>query len=137
MILVSVGPTAGALTAPPVVRELAAAGHEIEVLLEPGTDHFVGPGSFSPFSSVVEGPSGPPDAVLFLPATSGTLARLARGLDHPARAEGAAVFVAPDLDAATGENPAVVANLRSLRGDGARVLLGEGGLGAVKSHEDD
>lgn len=133
MILVSVGPTAGALTAPPVVRELAAAGHEIEVLLEPGTDHFVGPGSFLPFSNVVEEPSGPPEAVLFLPATSGTLARLARGLDHPAGPEGAPVFVAPDLDAATAENPAVVANLERLRGVGARVLLGEeGGMAGVE-----
>jgi phosphopantothenoylcysteine synthetase/decarboxylase len=46
VILVSVGPTAGALTAPLVVRELAA-GHEVQVILEPGTEHFVGPGSLS------------------------------------------------------------------------------------------
>jgi phosphopantothenoylcysteine synthetase/decarboxylase len=84
VIVVSVGPTAGALTAHLVVRELAAAGHEVQVILEPGTEHFVGPGSFLSASRVVETPAGVPDAVLFLPATAGTLARLSRGLDHPA-----------------------------------------------------
>ena len=130
MIVVSVGPTAGALTAPPVARELAAAGHEVQVILEPGTEHFVGPGSFLPFSGVVENASGVPDAVLCLPATAGTMARLSRGLDHGAaevRAGGAPLFVAPDLDAATSQNPAVRSNLEALRGEGARVILGEGG----------
>ena len=130
MILVSVGPTAGALTAPPVARKLAATGHGVEVILEPGTDHFVGPGSFSSFSEVVENPSGVPDAVLCLPATAGTLARLARGLDHPAaeaRRGGAPLFLAPDLDAGTAQNPAVRSNLEALRVGGARVIAGEGG----------
>jgi phosphopantothenoylcysteine decarboxylase / phosphopantothenate---cysteine ligase len=130
VIVVSVGPTAGALTAPTTVGELAAAGHEVQVILEPGTEHFVGPGSFLPASSVVENPTGVPDAALFLPATAGTLSRLARGLDHPAagaRAGGAPAFVAPDLDAATARNPAVRSNLEALRADGAKVLQGEGG----------
>jgi len=130
LILVSVGPSAGALKAPPVAQELAAAGHGVQVLLEPGTEHFVGPGSFLPASNVVERPSGVPDAVLFLPATAGTLARLSHGLDHPAaetRESGAPVFVAPDLDSATAENPAVRANLDRLRKDGTKILLGEGG----------
>jgi phosphopantothenoylcysteine decarboxylase / phosphopantothenate---cysteine ligase len=129
VIVVSVGPTAGALTAPLVVRELAA-GHEVQVILEPGTEHFVGPGSFLSAIRVVENPSGVPDAVLFLPATAGTLARLSRGLDHPAagaHADNAPVFVAPDLDAATAQNPAVRSNLEALRGDGAKILQGEGG----------
>jgi phosphopantothenoylcysteine decarboxylase/phosphopantothenate--cysteine ligase len=130
VIVVSVGPAAGALIAPPVVRELAAAGHEVQVVLEPGTEHFVGPGSFSSASGVVENASGVPDAVLSLPATSGTLARLSCGLDHPAseaRAAGVPVFLAPDLDAATAENPAVRSNLEALRRDGAKILQGEGG----------
>ena len=130
MILVSVGPTAGALIAPTVTRELAAAGHEVQILLEPGTDHFVGPGSFLFSSTVVREPSGVPEAVLYLPATAGTLARLAHGLGHPAagaRVDGVPVFVAPDLDAGTAQNPAVRANLDALRKDGAKVLLGEGG----------
>ena len=135
MILVSVGPTAGALEAPTVVRELAAAGHEVQVLLEPGTEHFVGPGSFLPLAAVVESPPVIPDAALFLPATAGTLARLARGLYHPAagaRSADAPVFVAPDLDAATAENPAVRANLDVLREDGAKILPGEeGGMAGV------
>src|ERR671917_139970 len=130
MILVSVGPTAGALAAPTVARDLAAAGHRVQVTLEPGTEHFVGPGSFAPFSEVVENPSGAPDAVLCLPATAGTLARLARGLDHPAavaRSGGAPLFLAPYLDAATARNPAVRSNLEALRGEGARIILDEEG----------
>ena len=130
MILVSVGHTAGALTAPPVVEELAAAGHEVQVMLEPGTEHFVGPGSLLSASTVVQNPPGEPDAVLSLPATAGTLARLSRGLDHPAAgalAAGVPVFLAPDLDAATAQNPAVRSNLEALRADGAVVLLGAGG----------
>ena len=136
MIVVSVGPTAGALTAPPVVTELEAADHEVQVILEPGTEHFVGPGSFLSASSVVENPSGVPDAALFLPVTAGTLARLARGLDHPAagtRAGGVPVFLAPDLDAATTQNPAVRANLEALRRDGVKILQGEGdGMAGVE-----
>ena len=131
MILVSVGPTAGALAAPPVARGLAAAGHAVQVILEPGTDHFVGPGSFLPASEVVESNSTAPDAVLCLPATAGTLARLARGLDHPAavaRSGGATLFVAPDLDAATARNPAVRSNLEALRGDGAKESSARGAV---------
>jgi phosphopantothenoylcysteine decarboxylase / phosphopantothenate---cysteine ligase len=130
VILVFVGPTAGALSAPPVARELADAGHRVEVILEPGTDHFVGPGSFLPESTVVESPRETPEAVLFLPATAGALARLAHGLDHPAsqaRADGVPMFVAPDLDGATASNPAVSANLETLRDDGATILLDDGG----------
>jgi len=113
-----------------VARELAATGHEIQIILEPGTEHFVGPGSFLPFCEVVDRPSGAPDAVLSLPATAGTLARLARGLDHPAaeaHVGGAPLFVAPDLDAATAQNPAVRSNLEALRREGAKIISSEGG----------
>ncbi|CAA9458847.1 MAG: Phosphopantothenoylcysteine decarboxylase / Phosphopantothenoylcysteine synthetase [uncultured Rubrobacteraceae bacterium] len=139
MILVSVGPTAGALSAPAIARELAAAGHEVQVILEPNTERFVGPGAFAPPTGVVEAPSGVPKAVLFAPATSGTLSRLARGLEAgPAGASvggGVPVFVAPDLDADTASNPAVRANLAALAADGRRVVVGVGegmaGVGEV------
>lgn len=127
MILVCVGPTAGAIVAPAIVRELAV-DREVEVFLEPGTDLFVGPGSFSGFSTVVEVPSTRPDAVLFAPAAAGTIARLARGLRHPGTDAGPApVFMAPDLDPGTAENPAVRANLEALRGDGAKIIRDEDG----------
>ena len=134
MILVSVGPTAGALLAPAIARNLAAAGHEVPVTLEPGTEYFVGPGAFAPPTGVAEAPLGVPGAVLFAPATAGTLARLARGLDvGPAGAFGGdvPVFVAPDLDAATASHPAVVANLEALRADGRHVVMDGGGLAEV------
>lgn len=127
MILLRVGPTAGALHLPRVAAAIAAADHEAEVVLEPGTRHFVGPGSFSSLARVVERPSRIPEAVLFAPATAGTIARLARGLDVGAEtgAEGGRVFVAPDLDAGTAGNPAVRDNLATLRADGCRVVSGD------------
>lgn len=135
MILVSVGPTAGALHAPAIARDLAAAGHEVRVILEPRTEHFVGPGAFAPPTRVVKAPPGVPEAVLFASATAGTLARLARGLDAgPTGALGrdVPVCVAPDLDPATASHPAVEANLEALRADGRRVAVGDrGGLAGV------
>ena len=136
MILLSVGPGPGALAAPDVARGLAAADHRVEVILDPRTRLFVGPAAFAGAATVVEGPSEPPEAVLFAPANAGALARLARGLDGgPAGASAAGgrpVFVAPDLDAATAAHPAVEENLRTLRGWGWRVVAGrEGGMAAA------
>ena len=130
MILVSVGPTAGALLAPAIARELAAAGHEVRVILEPRTEYFVGPGAFATSSSVAEAPFDVPEAVLFAPATASTLARLVRGLDvvpDGMPISGVPVFVAPDLDPETASNPAVQANLAVLREDGRHVVLGDAG----------
>ena len=130
MVLVSVGPTAGALLAPAITRDLAEAGHEVQVILEPRTEHFVGPGAFAPPIRAAEAPFGVPEAVLFAPATAGTPARLARGLDVGTAGSfgrDVPVFVAPDLDAATASHPAVVANLEALRVDGKHVVLGDGG----------
>ena len=131
VILVSVGPTAGALLVPVIVRDLAAAGHETQVILEPRTEYFVGPGAFTPFSEVVEAPLGGPEAILFVPATAGTLSRLARGLEAGSAdasvANGFPVFVAPDLDPDTASNPAVEANVAALRADGKHVVVGDGG----------
>ncbi len=131
MILVSVGPTAGALAAPSLARELSAAGHEVQVILEPGTEYFVGPGAFSALLRVVEAPSDTPQAVVFAPAIAGTVARLARGLEAgPAGwlSPDSPVFVVPDLDAATAGHPAVEANLEDLRRDGRQVVWGDGGV---------
>ena len=131
MILVSVGPTAGALCAPAISRDLTAAGHEVQVILEPRTERFVGPGAFVLPTRVVGAPPDVPGVVLLAPATAGTLSRLARGLDvgHAGAflGGGVPVFVAPDLDAATASNPAVGANLEALRADGKHVVLGDGG----------
>jgi phosphopantothenoylcysteine decarboxylase/phosphopantothenate--cysteine ligase len=122
LILHRVGSGPGALAAPEIAREISGAGRRVEVILEPKARHFVGPAAFE--GSVVEEPSGAPDAILFAPATTGTLARLARGLG-PAVA--GRLFVAPDLDAATAEHPAVQENLALLRGDGCRIIASSGG----------
>ena len=132
MILHSVGAGRRALAAPEIVREIAEAGHRVEVVLEPETHHFVGGAAFAGSAALVGEPSEAPEAVLFAPAGADTLARIARGLgERPAEvyAAGAgSVFVAPDLDAATADHPAVRENLRLLRRDGCEVMegLGEG-----------
>jgi phosphopantothenoylcysteine decarboxylase / phosphopantothenate---cysteine ligase len=118
----SVGPGPGALAAPEIVREIAGTGRRVEVILEPGARHFVGPAAF--VSPTVGEPSEPPEAIVFAPATAGTLARLARGLGGVLAGR---VFVAPELDASTAEHLAVKENLALLRDDGCRIIPGRGG----------
>jgi phosphopantothenoylcysteine decarboxylase/phosphopantothenate--cysteine ligase len=121
LILHSVGRGPGALAAPEIAREIAGTGRRVEVFFEPRARHFVGPAAFE--GQTVGEPSEPPEAVLFAPATAGTLARLARGLG-PGTGR---VFVAPDLDAPTAEHPAVKENLALLYEDGCRIIPGRGG----------
>ena len=128
MILYCVGPGPGALAAPGISREIAGAGHRVEVILEPNTRYFVGPAAFGDFVRPVEAPSEPPDVILFAPATAGILSRLARGLDRGTgwgTAGARLLVVAPDLDPSVGEHPAVSENLVLLREDGCRIILGE------------
>jgi phosphopantothenoylcysteine decarboxylase/phosphopantothenate--cysteine ligase len=128
LILHWVGSGPGALAAPEIAREISGAGRRVEVILEPGARHFVGPAAFE--GPIVEEPSEVPDAILFAPATAGTLARLARGLGS---AVAGRVFVALDLDAATAEHPAVQENLALLREDGCRIISGsERGMAPAK-----
>jgi phosphopantothenoylcysteine decarboxylase/phosphopantothenate--cysteine ligase len=132
LILVSVGPGPGALRTPEIVRELASAGHRVEVVLGRGTEQFVGPAAFATSGgSVVEEATETPEALIFAPATAGIVARLARGLgEDPAGRVYAAgtrpAVVAPEMDEATGEHPAVRENAELLRKDGCRVLEGTG-----------
>jgi phosphopantothenoylcysteine decarboxylase / phosphopantothenate---cysteine ligase len=124
VILHCVGPGAGAVKAPEIAREIAATGRRVEVIVESAARRFVGPAAFE--TPIVVGPSEPPEAVLFAPASAGTLARLARGLGTTAPNKGR-VFVAPDLDASTAAHPAVRANLALLGEDGCRIIRGRGG----------
>ena len=129
MILISVGASAGALAVPAVAREIAGAGHRVEVIFEREARRFVGPAAFG--ATVVDEPSETPQAALYAPATAGVLARLARGLeDGPA----APTAVAPDLDGATAGHAAVQENLALLREDGFRVI--EGFEGAMADAEE-
>jgi phosphopantothenoylcysteine decarboxylase/phosphopantothenate--cysteine ligase len=122
LILHSVGPGPGALVAPEIAREIAGTGRRVEVVLEPQTRYFVGPAAFE--GSTVEEPSEPPEAILFAPATAGTLARLAHGLGGVLPGS---VFVAPDLEPSTAGHRAVKENLALLREDGCRIIPGRGG----------
>jgi phosphopantothenoylcysteine decarboxylase/phosphopantothenate--cysteine ligase len=131
LILLAVGPGPEALRAPEIAREFASVGHRIEVTIEPGAERFVGPAAFVAFSAVVQKATEPPEVVIFAPATAGTLARLAHGLGDGAaeRAYIAGVrpaIVAPELDEATHEHPAVRENISLLRKDQCRVLEGIG-----------
>ena len=126
MILHSVGPGPGTLAAPEITREFVGTGRWVEVILEPGARRFVGPAAFE--APIVEGPSEPPEAVVFAPASAGTLARLARGLGGDTARR---VFIAPDLDDATAGHPAVKENLALLREDGCRIIPGHGVMAPV------
>ncbi|BBL78929.1 phosphopantothenoylcysteine decarboxylase [Rubrobacter xylanophilus] len=125
MISCLIGPGPGALSVPEVTRGLVAAGHAVEVVLEERARRFVGPAAFSSHVPVVEEPSTAPAVVLYAPAGSGTISRLARGLSFP---PGGAerVLVAPELDAATAAHPAVRDNLELLERRGFLILEGEG-----------
>ncbi len=97
----------------------------MEVVLEPHARSFIGPAAFGGGVRLVDEPSDAPEAVLFAPATAGTVARLARGLEDGAAAR--LVLVAPDLDPETGDHPAVLENLALLRKQGIRLVSGPGG----------
>ncbi|MGF1471890.1 MAG: bifunctional phosphopantothenoylcysteine decarboxylase/phosphopantothenate--cysteine ligase CoaBC [Rubrobacteraceae bacterium] len=127
MILCSVGPGPGALKIPELCRLLSRDGYEVEVILEPGADRFVGPAAFARVANVVSAPTGDVEALVFAPASAETLAQLARGLNGGAASaayeSGASpTIVAPGLDDATGEHPAVLENLRLLNEDGCYVV---------------
>jgi phosphopantothenoylcysteine decarboxylase/phosphopantothenate--cysteine ligase len=129
LILLAVGAAPGALAMPEVARELAYAGYHVEVILDMETRHFVGSASFAGNAEVVDKPSEAPEALVFAPATTGTLARLAHNLVERSVAEvysvhDRTVFIVPDLDAATAGHPAVEENLRLLGEDGHRILAG-------------
>ena len=132
MILVSVVPGLGTLRTPEIVRELTSAGHRVEIVLGRGTEHFIGPAAFATSGgSVVEEATEVPEALIFAPATAGILARLARGLgedpaEHVYVTGTRPTVVAPEMDEATGEHPAVRENAELLRKDGCRVLEGSG-----------
>ena len=123
MILISVGASSGALAVPAIARELAEEGHHVEVILEGEALLFVGPAAFGG-ASLVDEPSETPEAVLFAPATTDTLARLGRGLDT---SFGKKAILAPDFDAATARHPAVRENLDLLRADGHLLVEGQNG----------
>ncbi|MGI8649520.1 MAG: bifunctional phosphopantothenoylcysteine decarboxylase/phosphopantothenate--cysteine ligase CoaBC [Rubrobacter sp.] len=127
MILLSVGATFGALEAPKLARELAKTGQEVEVMLDEKARLFVGPSAFSAVgANVVERSSGAPAAVVHYPATTETVARLAKGLGPERETSSELHLIAPDIDEASAKNPAVVANVEVLRRDGCRVA-GEAG----------
>jgi len=130
LILFAVGPETGALQAPEIIRDLISSGHRVEVILKQETGHFVGSAVFAGLATVVEEPTENPEALIFAPATAGTIARLARGLgEGPAERSYAAgarpAVIVPELDEATATHPAVRENVELLRRDGCRVLEDE------------
>jgi phosphopantothenoylcysteine decarboxylase/phosphopantothenate--cysteine ligase len=131
LILLAVGPGLGALYTPKIARELVSTGYRVEVALGQGAGHFIGAAAFAASAPVVEEVSEPPGAVIFAPATAGTLARLARGLgdgpaEHAYTAGVRPAVLALGLDEATVQHPAVRENMTLVREEGCRVLEGSG-----------
>jgi len=104
-----------------VVSEIAETGNRVDLILGHKARRFVGPAAFRDVD-LVEEPSETPEAVLFAPAPADTLARLAHGLEGNLFVR---TIVAPDLDAATADHPAVRENLALLREDGRRIIEGQ------------
>jgi len=127
LILISVGASPGALTIPSVASEITEMGHRVEVILGQRARRFVGPAAFRDVTLVRE-PSETPEAELFAPAPTDTLARLARGLDGRLSSS---TIVAPDLDAGSAGHPAVRENLALLWEDGLRIIEGQEGVMAT------
>jgi phosphopantothenoylcysteine decarboxylase/phosphopantothenate--cysteine ligase len=123
LILIRVGASSGSLAVPAVARELAAEGHRVEVILQGEALLFVGPAAFGG-ASLVDEPSETPEAVLFAPATTNTMARLGHGLGS---GYGKRAILAPDLDAATAGHPVVRENMDLLRTDGHLFVEGQNG----------
>jgi len=124
LILLSIGPGPQALSVPELTRQLREEEYSAEVILERGARNFVGPSSL--YSGLQTG-NDMPEALLFYPATTSILCRLARGLNDGEAAEAYLSGVRPSLavpsfDGGAGYHPAVVENLRLLEKDGALVL---------------
>ena len=127
MILLTVGPGPGSLRSPEIARELVSAGHRVEITLGRGAERFIGPAAFASLAPVVEEATRHPEAVIFTPATAGTLARLARGLSEGSAEQAYAAgvrlaIVAPELDEVTVQHPAIRENETLLQGSGCCVL---------------
>lgn len=136
MILLSVGATQGALSAPVIARELSEAGRRVRVNLEPGADNFIGRAAFAHSAEAAPVSGETPEALVFAPATAGAIARLAHGLsDGPVgdvyEPGLRPAFVVPDLDPATASHPAVRKNIATLREDGCHMIEGAGGMAAA------
>lgn len=128
MILCSVGPGRGALSAPETCRLLTEAGHRVEVALEQKTSNFVGPAAFAGYATVVPEPTEIPQALVFVPASTGMLARLAHSMGEGASEEAYTAgirpaVVVPDPNEGTLDHPAVLDNLKLLKRDGCRVVV--------------
>lgn len=136
MILLSVGPASGALSAPNIYRELIGSGQQVEIFLEPGTTNFVGHAAFGGYAATSDDEEMY-SSVIFAPATAGTIARLANGLAEGKAGEAYVAglrpaYVVPDLDPMTARHPAVAENLALLRADDCKVLEGtDGKMAAV------
>ncbi len=116
------------MSAPEICRLLAGAGHRVEVTLEQQTSNFVGPAAFAGHATVVSEPTEMPQALVFAPASTGTVARLAHavgeGASEKAYADGVRpAVVVPDPDEGTLDHPAVSDNLELLKSDGCRVVV--------------
>lgn len=155
VLVAATGAVASAMT-PVLVGQLQAAGADVRVALTPSARKFVSPRALEAlthrpvYDSLWHGTPGEPaphialaswaDAVLVAPCTATTLARLARGdcsalVTAVAVATRAPVILAPSMNQAMLEAPAVARNLAQLRADGFHVLWPTWGV-EVAEHPD-
>ena len=126
-----------------LVRLLVRAGHDVHPLPTPGAERFVAADTFFALARTSRDAEPYPhlrraDLLVVAPLTANTLAKLAHGLADNVLTEAALahrgpVVVAPAMNPAMWENPAVAANVTTLRERGVHVVgpehgeLAEGG----------
>jgi len=164
-IALGVSGSIAAYRSPDFVKELMAAGHEVQVVLSPSAHHFVAPkvletlsarrviesGNFSETNFSTDHISLSRWAELFFvyAASAETLARLANGnasdaLSLQLLAFQGQVLVAPAMNPAMWAHPAVVANVKRLTEFGYKLIgpvegvvaCGERGVGHIATHEE-
>lgn len=124
-----------------IVRELKAAGAEVQVVLTPTAHRFVPPLTlqifsgrpvytdlFDPHNEVIHlSLAQDADLVLIAPATAHFIAKMAAGLaddllTNLLLADTPQVFIAPAMDFGMWEHPTVQQNIRILRGRGVQII---------------
>lgn len=161
-IVLGVSGSIAAYKAAEVVRRFRDRGDEVKVVFSRSADKFVAPLTFSVLSGnpVLSDPFVPSAAVehvalagwaellVVAPASADIVAKLAHGIADDALATYALshagpILLAPAMETAMWENPAVAANVRTLRARGIRFagpasgFLASGGTGTGRMAEPD
>jgi phosphopantothenoylcysteine decarboxylase/phosphopantothenate--cysteine ligase len=147
-IILGVSGGIAAYKAADLTSKLVQAGAVVDVVMTAGAQHFIQPATFNaltrrPVHSAIDAPwdaagaghvtlAGEADALLIVPATANTIARLALGLVDDmltavALATQAPIVIAPAMEHHMWHHPATQGHLATLKERGVRVIEPESG----------